>query len=482
MDQAKNNRFLNYPFRSLYEQSKQNCFLLMDTEGIVISVNESFTKCFGYSREEIEGKSASILFTPADLEKGMFIDELKKTLECGESKDNNYLVNKDQTITWVTGESVLTKTDDGEPFIIKIIQDINQRKTSELALQSLNDFNENILASIEDAVIVLDADLNLIKANNGFKKLFKASSPDLNTLNIAELIKPYDKNNNLLESIKNTITTRESFSNSQIELEVFPGQKRYFDVLCKPLPGESEDHVLLIVHDITLHKQLEREREDIMGFVAHELRNPMANIILCNDIMTDALQNNEKRLMYDMLEKTKNNVRRLQKMISELYEATIVNSGFLNLEISVFHFGDMIKEAVETIEVLQPAYNIIVEGDSDFKINADRHRLIQVVTNLLSNGIKYSNGETDVLLTVSHDENSATVAVHDKGVGISKQMLPFIFERFFRVQKTRNIEGIGLGLYLCQQIVLAHNGKIWAESNEGEGSTFYFTIPLNFNS
>jgi signal transduction histidine kinase len=227
---------------------------------------------------------------------------------------------------------------------------------------------------------------------------------------------------------------------------------------------------------------LHREREDIMGFVAHELRNPLANIILCNDIMTDALQKNETQVMNDMLEKTKKNVTRLQKMITELYEATVVNSGHLKLQISVFHFGQMIKEAVGTIESLQPAYRIVIDGDTEFTVEADRLRLMQVVTNLLSNAIKYSNGNADVLLTVSRDETSAKVAVQDKGIGIAKEMLPFLFERFFRVQKTRNIEGIGLGLYLCQQIVIAHNGKIWAESNEGQGSTFYFTIPLNFNS
>jgi len=112
-------------------------------------------------------------------------------------------------------------------------------------------------------------------------------------------------------------------------------------------------------------------------------------------------------------------------------------------------------------------------------VNGDRHRLIQVVTNYLSNGIKYSEGSIEVELTVKHDNKTVTVSVKDNGLGISKKNLPYIFNRFFRAEKTKSLEGIGLGLYLCRQIIHAHNGKVWAESEEGRGSVFYFSIPIN---
>ena len=166
-------------------------------------------------------------------------------------------------------------------------------------------------------------------------------------------------------------------------------------------------------------------------------------------------------------------------MIAELYEATKVNSGVLKLEIATFHFGEMIRESIETVEILQPSYNIIVEGEGDFLVTGDRYRLIQVVTNFLSNGIKYSNGKKDVTLTITRDHKRVTVSVRDEGLGISPENLAHVFERFFRAEKTKNLEGIGLGLYLCQQIVSAHHGRTWAESEEGKGSTFYFSIPLN---
>lgn len=139
---------------------------------------------------------------------------------------------------------------------------------------------------------------------------------------------------------------------------------------------------------------------------------------------------------------------------------------------------DMLEEAIDTVKGLQPSYNILVQGDTNINVYGDQYRLIQVVTNYLGNGIKYSNGNTDVILTVNHDQRDVIVSVKDEGLGISGNQLPHIFERFFRAEKTKNLEGIGLGLYLCRQIIHAHHGHVWAESEEGKGSTFYFSIPL----
>jgi len=105
--------------------------------------------------------------------------------------------------------------------------------------------------------------------------------------------------------------------------------------------------------------------------------------------------------------------------------------------------------------------------------------LMQVVTNFLTNSIKYSNGNVNIYISVQSDEGSVTVSVKDEGLGISKEQLPLVFERFFRAEKTRNMEGIGLGLILCRGIIKAHHGKIWVESEEGKGSTFYFSVPIS---
>jgi PAS domain S-box-containing protein len=466
----------NY-FETLFHNTVQNTVLLMDKEGVIIAVNEAFSNSFRYEPKDIIGKKVAILFTEEDQKKGLPEKELQAVLNKGQGADNNYLVAKDKTVIWVSGESILVKNDEGKVSILKIIQNIHQQKISEISLQRLNEFNETILGSIEDAVIVLDENMNVVKANEAFSKLFK-NEADVQKMNFAELIRPYDVFEELQNNIKNAIRSGKGFSNISIEMETSSGEKRVFDVSCSLMQHTAwENNLLLVIHDITVLKQVEREREDVIGFVAHELRNPLANLVLCNEIMSEAIKENNQEEINDMLQRSKNNVARLNKMIAELYDATRMNSGNLKLDISIFNFEDMIKEAIETVEVLQPSYNIVVKGDGNIEVSGDRYRLIQVVTNYLSNGIKYSNGRTDVILTMFHDDKTATVSVKDEGLGISPKQLPYIFERFFRAEKTKNLEGIGLGLYLCRQIIHEHKGRVWVESEEGKGSTFYFSIP-----
>lgn len=462
---------------TFFERCKQSSVLLMDSEGIIKQVNKSFTNSFGYTDDDIIGKHTSILFTEEDQKKGLPETELGKVLSEGQATDKNYLVHKNKTKTWVTGESVKVKNDKGEIILLKIIQDIHEQKVSEIAIRQLNEFNENILSSIEDVVIVLNDKMKVVKANKAFSNLFN-NVPDINNLDLADLIKPYDINGDLQKRIQETIKTRAGFSNKEIEIETASGEKRIFDVSCRAMEDGNENNILLVVHDITVYKQAERQREDIIGFVAHELRNPLANIVLCNELMAETIKEKSTNETLDLLSRSKSNVMRLNKMIAELYDATKVSSGNLSFEKANFHFGEMIKEAISTIEVLYPLYKIEVKGSGDFIVNGDRFRLIQVVTNYLSNGIKYSLGNADVSLTIEHDKENAIVAVRDKGLGISKNQLPHVFSRFFRAEKTKNLEGIGLGLYLCHQIITGHNGKVWAESEEGKGSTFYFSIPL----
>ena len=196
------------------------------------------------------------------------------------------------------------------------------------------------------------------------------------------------------------------------------GEKKIFNLNCIPILDSANKNVTVILHDITLYKQIEREREDIIGFVAHELRNPLANVMLANEILTEAINENKVADALDMLQRSKNNVMRLHKMIAELYDATKAKSGNFTLDITRINFDELITEAIDTVQVLQPAYHIHVIGDTDVEVSGDKYRLIQVITNYLSNGIKYSQGKEEVTLSVEAKEESVIVSVKDEGLGI----------------------------------------------------------------
>ncbi|HEU5052386.1 MAG TPA: PAS domain-containing sensor histidine kinase [Hanamia sp.] len=464
-------------FDSLYGKTKENTVIMMETDGTITAVNSAFTECFGYEENDIVGKNTAILFTEEDRKKGFPKRELDEVQKKGQSNDNNYLVNKDNRITWVSGESILVENKEGEKIILKIIQDIHQQKTSENSIRELNRFNENILESIQDVVLVLDEKMNIIKANDSYKIL---SSKDENEpRNVTDFLKNSESEERVLHNLQEAIRSKSAFTKEEAEIETADGNKRIFEVTATLLENSDKENLLLVMHDITIYKELEREREDIIGFITHELRNPLSNLMLSNDLMKDAAEKNEVSFLKEMLIRSEKNVQRMNKMITGLYEATKVHSGYFPLDLSEFNFENMLKEAIDTIQALNPDYNILKEGDGNFKVVADRFRLIQVITNFLSNAIKYSNGNKEVKLNISHNNDLVSVHVKDNGTGIPKEHLPFVFERFFRVEKTRKIEGIGLGLYLCRQIIRSHNGKVGVQSEENKGSDFYFTIPLN---
>lgn len=470
----------NY-FQSLFENARQNAMLLMDETGKIRIVNAAFTNAFGYTTAEIIGQPLSILFTPEDRQRQLPETELQKVLEQGQASDNNFLVDKYGGLTWVSGESVLVKNAGGKQAVLKVIQNINSQKVSENSIIGLNSFNESILRSIADVVMVLNEQLNIVKFNSAFEKVFTPSlAISDGTMGIAELIQPFDAESGMVRKIRQLIDSKISFDSYIVEIETGQFGKKIFEFTASIIshPGMA-DTVLLVAHDITLQKQAEIEREDIIGFVAHELRNPLANIVLCNEMMTQLIKDNQSNQIGEYLQRSKNNVMRLNKMIGELYDVTKFNSGKFQLEKSEFDFEEMVEEALDTLEVLHPDYSIIVEGESPEPVYGDRYRLIQVVTNFLSNGIKYSNNNTKVFIHLQQENGWVTVSVKDEGLGIPSRQLPFIFARFFRSEKTRNLEGMGLGLYLCNRIIEAHNGKIWVESEEGKGSSFYFSIPFN---
>jgi two-component system, OmpR family, phosphate regulon sensor histidine kinase PhoR len=465
-------------FESLFNNTVENCILMADEKGSVISINDAFEKTFGYNQMEVEKKNISIFFTDEDIKKRKPEIEIQNVLTKGQSSDNNFLVKKDKSITWVYGESILVTNEKGDRRILKVIQDINTQKKSEEQITRLDKLNEKILKSIEDAVIVLDEDLNILNANASFNSIFKAGLKGESPPNFVEVIKPYNVSGDLVKSIRDIFISEKGVSHLSIEIESASREKIFFDVSCNLMEYESNTlKLLVIMRDITANQELEKEREDVIGFVAHELRNPLANLVLCNELLGDLIKENDRGAIDDILQRSKNNVMRLNKLIGELYDAAKVSSGNLKLNIDTFNFDEMIIEAIDTVRVLHPSYNIIVTGKGSIEATGDRYRLIQVVTNYLSNGIKYSNGNTDVQLHISYNDDSITVSVKDNGLGISSKQLPFIFDRFFRAEKTKNLEGIGLGLFLCRQIILAHRGKVWAESEEGKGSTFYFSIP-----
>ncbi|MBE7173520.1 MAG: PAS domain S-box protein [Williamsia sp.] len=467
-------------FASIFSNAHENCILIMNEEGMVLGVSSSFTAYFHYTEDDLVGKFPRMLFTPEDQQQKKFEREIENVRTQGFSSDDNYLVNKNGVYTWVSGEAVLVENNRKEKFIVKIVQSIHEQKTLETSLRNSSNFVESIFKCMRDALVVVNGSFTIQKANTAFRSIFWPSHQQVEGENLFEINPVFSTASGLRQKIQDLTTGNDCIPDGEIELVAPDGKRRNFKSTLSLIEDEpaTEKRVLIAFHETTAEREANEQRDDLIGFASHELRNPLANMVLCTELLQDSIEENNPEEAQDYLSRIKFNINRLNTIISELHDATKAGSGHLQIEKKPFIFEDMVNESIETVKLLHPAYTIIKTGHATIQINADRYRLVQVMNNYLSNAIKYSFESRKVWVHLQAEAGQVITEVRDEGTGIAEDQLPFIFTRYFRAAKTMNVEGLGLGLYLSSEIIKAHGGRVWLNSKEGEGSTFYFSIPL----
>lgn len=235
-----------------------------------------------------------------------------------------------------------------------------------------------------------------------------------------------------------------------------------------------------ITRDMTTHKELDRRKDEFISIASHELKTPITSIKVFTQIMQKiaAKKKNKKSLHY--LGRMEKQIDRLTEIITDLLDVSRIQAGKLEFKKDYFDLNYLVEEIVENLQNTTSKHSIIIKGSIKQKALGDRDRIGQVLINFLTNAIKYSPNSDKIFVKLSTEPNFIVVSVKDFGIGIEKDQLDKIFERFYRVHKENRetFPGLGMGLYIASEIIKRHNGKIWAESEIGKGSTFYFKIPF----
>lgn len=233
--------------------------------------------------------------------------------------------------------------------------------------------------------------------------------------------------------------------------------------------------------DITERKRLERQKDEFLTIASHELKTPLTSIKAFVQILQRYFAKPEFAGSVDYLLKMDHQVDKLTKLVQDLLDVSKLQTGKLDYNEDVFVFDEFVQEIVEEMQPLTNNHQIIHKGDADLQVLADKYRIGQVLTNLISNAIKYSPDGGPILVTTTHENNTVTVSVQDSGIGIPHDKSELLFQRFSRVvdKKRESFPGLGLGLFISSEIIKRQNGKIWFESTEGQGSTFSFSLPVN---
>jgi len=326
-----------------------------------------------------------------------------------------------------------------------------------------------VLDQITDGVLIVDSQGIIQFANPAAGRLFQASKPV--NRSITEVIRHHQ----LVEAWRQCQQTREM----QSETVEVPTRHQYLQLVA--IPDQHSSGSLLLVQDLTRIRRLETVRRDFISNLSHELRTPLASLKALTETLQDGALDDPPAARR-FIDQIQIEVDALTQMVTELLELSRIESGRLSLDVQPVAPLDLLISASGRMQLQadRAGLTLYLECADDLPIvKIDPQRLEQVLVNLIHNAIKFTKPRGEVVLEAEAGIGEVRFVVRDTGIGIPLEDVPRIFERFYRVDKSRAGSGTGLGLSIAKHIVEAHGGKIWAESVEGQGSSIIFSIPLS---
>jgi len=232
------------------------------------------------------------------------------------------------------------------------------------------------------------------------------------------------------------------------------------------------------VMDITVYKALQQQKDDFISIASHELKTPLTTLKASLQLLVRMRENPNTVLFPKVIDQASRSMDKITELVDDLLNVSKINHGHVGLKKNWFNLGDLLEKCC--IHVRESgSHELILEGDKSLMVFADEHRIDQVVVNLVNNAVKYAPASKQIFLGIKSLGEMVKVSVRDNGPGIPADKLPHLFDRYFRADEMgTQVSGLGLGLFICADIVQRHGGEIGVESEPGEGSNFYFTLPL----
>lgn len=340
------------------------------------------------------------------------------------------------------------------------------------ALQSERAKLNAVLTNMSDGVVIADAEGKVLLINPAAERLFNVKESRALKYDVVEALRHYQ----IVELWQKCQETGETQSTT---FEVGPDRiflQAIASSLGKALPGST----LLLFQDLTRVRRLEMVRRDFVSNVSHELRTPLASLRALNETLQESALEDPPAARKFLI-RMEIEIDTLTQMVQELLELSRIESGKAPLQVQPVKPCELISSAVERMsaQAERAKLTLRMECSQDLPdVLGDTERLGQVLINLMHNAVKFTPPGGEVVVSARAEENQVLFSVHDSGVGISDADLDRIFERFYKADQARAGGGTGLGLSIAKHIVESLDGRIWADSELGKGSTFTFTLPI----
>ena len=344
------------------------------------------------------------------------------------------------------------------------LRDLVHGLDSERSLLSL------VMETMADGVIVLDSDNRIRLINRAAQRLLDADIHAARGSTLAEIVRDHE----LLELASGSAATGRI---QRAEMELLH-QRRFLRAIATPISADPSRGVLLTLQDVTRLRQVQNTRREFVSNVSHELRTPLASV----NAMVETLDGGaiyDTEVARDFLSRIHDDISRMTTMVDELLELSSLESGQMPIHLAPVELPRVANKVTERFETNAASRGVkllsLVPDDLPY-LMADAGKLDQILTNLVENALKFTPEGGRVTLSARTVESGIEIEVADTGVGVPREHLPHIFERFYKVDRSRRNVGTGLGLAITRRLVQAHGGNITVQSSEGEGSAFTFTL------
>jgi len=353
------------------------------------------------------------------------------------------------------------------------------------ALQDIADSRSRLKVMVNrltDGVMTTDSQKRIVQINPAFLHMIEYHGEEVTGRQADEII----KSEQLLESIDQALTMApETFSEITSELSFGEDKEKIFSSRCAPFRGRTGDNLgtITVLHDISSLKKMDQMKSDFVSMVSHEIRSPMNSLLMQLKIIKDGIAGEVTEKQKEILERASEKILNLNNLVTELLDLSRIESGLISHEKEAVDINSMLEEQIlfHTPYGKEKEISLSLNSPAPLPhIFANKQNMDEVLSNLITNAIKYSPAKSSVQISALVENEYLKITVTDTGYGMEKEDLGKIFTRFYRVKdsNTRAIQGTGLGLSLVKSIVDSHHGNITVESAPGKGTTFTVLLPL----
>ncbi len=349
---------------------------------------------------------------------------------------------------------------------------------------------QSIIQEMPVGVIITDKDGYVTNINKRTNEIIGVPIPIGFKVGKNRPLLPTTHNGKPLSTSQGPIITALTQGKSTVGLEIniIRKDKKKVILLVSATPIHNRKNEVIacvcVVDDITAQKELEERKDDFVNMASHELKTPLTSMKLYIDVLMKLMHTYKDEKVIKSVQNIHKQTNRLQKLINDLLDVSRLQTGKLSFNKEIFSLREVVEETVEIFQASSSKHKITFTKKISDEVYADRFRIYQVITNLITNAMKYSRNGQPVTVSMSKKGNMIEVHVKDQGIGIEKDQQKRIFERLYQIKdnKDNTFPGFGMGLYIAKEIINRHRGRIWVESKKAKGSTFSFSLPLKKTS